>query len=235
MPDCKRPNSSKRAPLAALRLRTGTGAGVLWLSFSLLSYPQLSLAIDLVVEALLPGTAVLRIDGRRTTLKEGKSAGGVRLISADSKSAIVEINGQRQQLGVSQRISGQFAAPEKRAVRIPLDQARQYRTNADINGVRVSVIVDTGANIVAMSERHAQTLGIDPSAGTPVRVTTAGSQVPGRNLLLDSVDVGGIRVNSVEATVIKGDFPVDVLLGMSFLEHVQMVDENGVLTLEARF
>ncbi|MEM9397666.1 MAG: retroviral-like aspartic protease family protein, partial [Pseudomonadota bacterium] len=134
---------------------------MLWLSFSLLSYPQLSLAIDLVVEALLPGTAVLRIDGRRTTLKEGKSAGGVRLISADSKSAIVEINGQRQQLGVSQRISGQFAAPEKRTVRIPLDQARQYRTNADINGVRVSVIVDTGANIVAMSERHAQTLGID--------------------------------------------------------------------------
>ncbi|MEO0435980.1 MAG: TIGR02281 family clan AA aspartic protease [Pseudomonadota bacterium] len=235
MPEQNSPYSRKTRYATALRMRVLGRAYVLCLGFTLLSYAQESLAVDLVVEALLPGTAVLRIDGRRTTLKVGKSSGGVRLISADAKSAVVEINGQRQQLGVSQRISGQFSAPEKRAVRIPLDQARQYRTNAEINGVRISVIVDTGANIIAMSERHAQLLGIDPTVGTQVRVTTAGSQVPGRSLLLDSVDVGGIRVHSVEATVIKGDFPVDVLLGMSFLEHVQMVDENGVLTLEARF
>ncbi|MEM8941821.1 MAG: TIGR02281 family clan AA aspartic protease [Pseudomonadota bacterium] len=193
------------------------------------------LAVDVIVEALFPKLAVLRIDGARATLKQGETTRGVRLISSDAQKAVIEVNGKRQELRVSQRISSAFSAPQKRTVTIPRSAQMQYRTMAEINGRRVDVLVDTGANIVAMSRLHARALGIDPSQGTPVRVTTAGSQETARQVVLSSVDVGGIRVNSVAATVIDSDFPEDVLLGMSFLQHVDLDEKNGVMTLEARF
>ena len=59
--------------------------------------------------------------------------------------------------------------------------------------------------------------------------------MPARRVNLDVVDVGGIRINNVAATVIDGEFPVTILLGMSFLQHVTINDSNGVLTLTAKY
>lgn len=196
---------------------------------------QSAFAMDVVVEALLPGVAVVRIDGQRVTLREGKVTKGVRLIEADAKSALIEVEGKTQRLGVSQRISTSFSKPAERVVTIPRNNQMQYLTNAEINGTRLSVLVDTGANIVALNSRHAAAVGIDPSEGQPSTVQTAGSVVPARRVNLDVVDVGGIRINNVAATVIDGEFPVTILLGMSFLQHVTINDSNGVLTLKARY
>ena len=48
---------------------------------------------------------------------------------------------------------------------------------------------------------------------------------------LRSVSVGGIRVENVQATVLEGDFPSTILLGMTYLQHVDMEENNGVLSL----
>ena len=48
---------------------------------------------------------------------------------------------------------------------------------------------------------------------------------------LRSVNVGGIKVNNVPATVIEGEFPNYVLLGMTYLRHVKMEENQGVMTL----
>ena len=192
-------------------------------------------ASDLVVEALLPGIAVLKIDGIRTTLREGETQQGVRLISADARTAVVEIGGRQQQLQVSQRISGQFTKPEERSVRVARNEQMQYRTTAEINGVRLPVIVDTGANVVAMNSAHAERMGIDDEEGIPSQVQTAGSVVPARSVTLDTVSVGGIRIDSVDATVIDGPHPAVILLGMSYLQHVNLEERDGVLTLRARW
>jgi aspartyl protease family protein len=194
-----------------------------------------ALAADIVVEALLPGVAVMQIDGRRVTLRAGQSEQGVRLVAADARAAVVEINGQQQRLRVSQRISAQFSEPRERSVVIPRDDQMQYRTTVEINGVRVPAIVDTGANIVALNGRHARAVGIGADEGQPSQVQTAGSLVPARRVQLDSVNVGGIRVDAVAATVIDGEFPAVVLLGMSYLQHVELEDRAGVLTLKARW
>ena len=192
-------------------------------------------AADIVVEALLPGVAVMQIDGRRVTLRAGQSEQGVKLLSADAQVAVVEISGQQQRLRVSQRISAQFAEPQQRSISIPRDEQMQYRTTAEINGVRLPVVVDTGANIVALNSRHARAVGLDPEEGIPSQVQTAGSVVPARRVRLDSVSVGGIRIDAVDATIIDGDFPAVVLLGMSYLQHVELEDRGGVLTLRARW
>lgn len=192
-------------------------------------------ATEIQVEALLPGLAVMQIDGRRVTLREGQSDSGVKLLAADAQSALVEVGGRQQRLRVSQRISGQFAAPAERSITIPRNDQMQYVTTAEINNVRLSVIVDTGANIIALNRRDARAVGIANDEGVAARVQTAGSIVPARRVVLDAVTVGGIRVEGVAATVIDGDQPSVALLGMSFLQHVDIQEQGGILTLKARW
>jgi aspartyl protease family protein len=194
-----------------------------------------ALAGDAWVEALLPGMAVLQIDGARVMLRVGEAHGDLRLIAADSRSATVEVGGERRRLEVSERISGSFTRPERPSVVVRRDSQLQYRTTAELNGVRMPVIVDTGANIVAMNAAHAKSLGIDPDAGIAAQVQTASAVLPARRVMLDSVSVGGIRVNAVAATIIDGSQPATVLLGMSFLQHVEMREVDGILTLRGRW
>ncbi|WOJ96780.1 TIGR02281 family clan AA aspartic protease [Congregibacter brevis] len=193
------------------------------------------LKAEILVEALLPGLAVMKIDGQRVTLREGQSEGGVLLLTADAQSALVEIGGQQQRLRVSQRISGQFSEPKERSVAIPRNEQMQYVTSAEINNIRLAMLVDTGANIIALNSRDARAVGIAEDEGVAARVQTAGSIVPARRVLLDSVIVGGIRVDGVAATVIEGEQPSVALLGMSFLQHVDMQEQSGILTLKARW
>ena len=93
------------------------------------------------------------------------------------------------------------------------------------------MLVDTGANVVALNSAQAGTLGVDYSAGTTARVETASGMVNAWYVTLQSVDVGGIRVDNVEATVVEGDFPSTILLGMTYLRHVKMEETDGVLSL----
>ena len=107
----------------------------------------------------------------------------------------------------------------------------QYITTAQINGRQLEVLVDTGANLVAMNENHARRIGLDLEKATPARVETASGMAKAWTLNLRSVNVGGIKVNNVPATVIEGEFPNYVLLGMTYLRHVKMEENQGVMTL----
>ena len=183
------------------------------------------------VEALFTGAAVLKIDGQRKTLKVGETYGGVKLLAARSQTCTLEVDGRQTVLGISRRISSNFEQPQEQVVTIQRDARLQYQTNATINGRSIPVLVDTGANVVAMSSAHAQTLGLDYSAGIPSRVETASGMVDAHLVNLASVSVGGIQVRNVRATVVEGNFPMTILLGMTYLEHVKMEENNGVLSL----
>ncbi len=89
---------------------------------------------ELVVEATLPGLVVLQIDRQRVTLRNGQSHGSVRLLEANSREAVLVVNGEEVRLGVSQRISGSFTVPEKRSLDVPRNDQLQYRSTAEING-----------------------------------------------------------------------------------------------------
>ncbi len=199
----------------------------------LLCYSALAVSetAGLQVQALLPNTAVVKIDGRQYTLRAGDTRAGVTLIAADSRQATFEIGGQQHTLGVSQRIGSNYSAPEKREVTIRRDDRLQYLTQARFNGTTVQVLVDTGANLVAMSTEHAERIGVDYESGIETEVETASGVNDAWFIKLRSVDVGGIRVENVEATVIDGDYPSIVLLGMSYLRHVEMRESGGILSL----
>ena len=183
------------------------------------------------VEALFTNAAALRIDGERKMLKAGQSYKGVTLVAAHSGTATLEVDGKTLELGLSRRIGARYEVPEAQVVSIPRDAMMQYQTNASINGRSMQVLVDTGANVVALNSAHAQALGVDYTAGAPARVETASGTASAWVVTLKSVDVGGIRVDNVQATVVEGDFPSTVLLGMTYLRHVQMEETGGVLSL----
>jgi aspartyl protease family protein len=199
--------------------------------FALLLSALPAYATDIEVQALFTNAAMIKIDGQSKMLKVGQSFGGVTLLESTSQAAVIELNGKQQQVTVSQRISGNFQQPTSREVAIPRDSMMQYISQAEINGRRVQVMVDTGANIVALNSRQAESLGVDFRSGTPTRVATASGVVEAWVVMLDSVDVGGIRVERVEASVIEGGYPATILLGMTYLRHVEMKEKNGILHL----
>lgn len=183
------------------------------------------------VEALFTDAAVLRIDGQRKMLRVGQSFRGVTLVAAYSKTATLEFDGEPMVLGLSRRIGTNYEAASERVVRIQRDAMLQYQTTVVINGHSMQALVDTGANVVALNSIQARAIGIDYRAGIPARVETASGSVEAWVVTLGSVSVGGIRVDNVQASVVEGEFPGTVLLGMTFLKHVKLQEGNGVLSL----
>ena len=188
------------------------------------------------VQALMNDAALLRIGDKQHMLRNGqRSPEGILLVSADTHRALIEVEGQRKELKLSQRIAGNFAAADTTEVRIDRNAQAQYLTTASINGHLTSVIVDTGANTVALSGAQAAMLGLDYHRGKPTHVATASGVANAYSIQLDNVAVGGVSAPYVLATVIEGDFPVVTLLGMSFLQRVGMREENGALFLKQKF
>ena len=82
-------------------------------------------ASEIEVQALFTDAAMLKIQGKSKLLKIGHSYGGVTLLEADSRSAVIEIAGERRRVTVSQRISTSFETPTTRQISIPRDAMMQ--------------------------------------------------------------------------------------------------------------
>jgi aspartyl protease family protein len=190
---------------------------------------------DVEVKGLFKNAALLAIDGEQKLVKAGQTWKGVTVVEANSREVIVSLGGERQTLTVSSRIHTNFEDPATRTVRIPKNANAQYITNAEINGRRSPVLVDTGANIIAMNMIDAARLGVSLPDQPNGRVATASGMVAGYTVFLDSVDVGGIKVHNVQATVLSGNFPQTILLGMSYLRHVKMEESDGILLLTSKY
>jgi aspartyl protease family protein len=196
-------------------------------------------AADITVNALFSGKAVLVIDGGKPqTLSAGQTtAQGVKLVSADSESAVIEYKGERQTLGMGQgtRVGSPSAARGAEQVTLTADARGHFITTGSINGLSVRFVVDTGATSVAISTTEARRLGINYLAGQAGRVSTANGSAPAYLVKLDNVHVGDITLTNVEGTVVDGAGLNVALLGMSFLNRTQMVRDGDKLTLTRRF
>lgn len=203
----------------------------------LLNLPMLAAraeSIDIDVVGLFKNAAMLIINGDQQLLKTGqRSPEGVSLVSADSRSATIELNGETMTLDLSSKISTKFAAHVPATVAIQRHN-EQYLTTGVINGVPVTFVIDTGATLLAMNSAHAAALGLDMSRARPMRAYTASGSVAALQLVLDQVEVGEIQVSNVLAAVLPGDNPANLLLGMSFLRHVEMSEKAGLMLLKGR-
>ncbi|WP_461481908.1 retropepsin-like aspartic protease family protein [Porticoccus sp.] len=193
-------------------------------------------APDIRVHGLFGGSAVLVINGKQRLLKKGQtSPEGVTLIEADSRQALLEVEGKRMSLGLSEHISSSFKAAEVAEVRIPRADNGHYLVSGFINGRPVDFMIDTGATSIAMNLHHAEQLGVNFRQGKKSVASTAGGMVSTYQVPVDKLTIGNITLHQVEATVVIGDFPSQVLLGNSFLSRVEMTEEEGVMVLRTKF
>jgi len=54
-------------------------------------------------------------------------------------------------------------------------------------------------------------------------------------MMVDEMSVAGITARNVQVAVIDGSYPVEILLGMTFLRQVTMRENEGVMTLTQKF
>ena len=77
-------------------------------------------------------------------------------------------------------------------------------------------------------------IGLDPGKGQSSTAMTANGMVSVSRVKLDSVRVGEITLNNVDALLHQQDMPV-ALLGMSFLNRMEMQRNGETMTLKKRY
>ncbi|MDB5866052.1 MAG: hypothetical protein JWO70_3858 [Betaproteobacteria bacterium] len=205
----------------------------------LLSLTGEALAADIAVSALFNGKALITVDnGKPRMMSVGEtSSEGVKLLTATSESAVIEYAGKRQTLllGQGTRIGSASAGAGSGQVTLSAGAGGHFWAPGAINGVSIRFLVDTGATSVALSSDAAKRLGLNYTAGARVPIKTANATINGYRISLDTVRVGDITLNSVEGIVLEGRYPEEALLGMSFLNRMQMKRDGDTLTLVRRY
>jgi aspartyl protease family protein len=191
-------------------------------------------ATDLNVVGLFGDKAVVSINGGSPrTLRAGqRTPEGVALVAVDRDSATFEIDGQRRTLRLGQPYVSRGAGGN--SVTIKADQRGMFWTEGQVNGGSVRFLVDTGATTITLSAGDARRLGIDYLKGPRGLVQTAAGTTVAYKVTLDSVRVGDLAINQVDALVIEAGPPF-VLLGMSFLKRTEIRHEGETMVLIKRF
>lgn len=186
------------------------------------------------VVALFTGKAVILIDGRRQLIADGDiTEEGVEAVRINSSRAILRVEGEELVLTLSNRIGGPYQ--KKKVITESVYKLRngQFIAAGGINGVPVQFMIDTGASSVAISATEARRIGIDyEKKGRPVQVSTASHNWPAYALTFDKVRVGQIELRNIAGIVVDSDKPDVPLLGMSFLNQLDVSTQGQVMTLK---
>lgn len=207
----------------------------IFLAITSLFLSGLAQATDIDLIGLFPGKAVLVVDGGNPkTYSTGSTiSGGVKLVNVTDSSATIEENGKRQTITLGGNVRS-TASSGPASVTLQPDGQGHYVVQGQINGGTARMLLDTGASTVALPASDAVRLGIDYKKGQVGYANTANGQTQVYRVMLNSVKVGDIQINQVEGTVHESGLPI-ILLGMSFLNRMEMRREGGQMMLIKRF
>lgn len=104
-----------------------------------------------------------------------------------------------------------------------------YLVSGLINGAAANFLLDTGATDVVMSEQLAQQASLE--RGFPTRALTANGEVIVYSAIVDTLEIGGIVLREVRASINPAMGGNTVLLGMSALQHIEFTQRGNSLTL----
>lgn len=194
-------------------------------------------ATDVSLVGLYAGKALVVIDGGRPQpIPVDSTIQGVKLLAIeDGGVAHFLVDGRRHRLTVGQHaVSAGNDVREAASVTLTADQKGHFYTIGTVNGAPMRFLVDTGATLIAMGKTDADHANIDYRKGTPGTSMTANGPARIWKVTLNSVRVGDVMLNQVDAAVHEQDLPI-VLLGMSFLNRMTMKRDGQTMTLKKRF
>jgi aspartyl protease family protein len=103
-----------------------------------------------------------------------------------------------------------------------------YRAETEVNGVKLKLMIDTGASMVLIPFERVAEIGIDPeSLDFSMPVTTANGRSTVAPIRLSSIKIGPIAVFDVPAAVAQPGRLKIGLLGMSFLDRLEETTFRG--------
>ena len=109
------------------------------------------------------------------------------------------------------------------------NRAGHYVAPGKINGTDVTFLLDTGATTISIPEAVANKIGLEK--GFRSDVSTANGNITVYNSTLDSVQLGGIKLLDIRGHINPYMDGETVLLGMSFMKHLEITQKGNTLTL----
>lgn len=201
----------------------------------LLFYPITCFPVDKIkVDGLFKDKAIITINGQQRLLSKGKtSPEGITLVSANSREAVILVDGKEQTLKLGSHIGSEFTSDKKqKIVTIAPTTNGMYMVNGSINGFQVEFLVDTGATLISMNKHNAKRIGLNYRLDGEEGASYTASGIDKVYLMnLDKVKVGEIELSDVDASVHDGDHPQVILLGNSFLGKLDLLREGKLLKL----
>ena len=109
------------------------------------------------------------------------------------------------------------ASPTSGAL-VPLPAGAPIMVDAQVNGVQLRLVLDTGADRTVISPAALSRAGIDMTVGTPFKITGVTGSSPAALVNVPRLDVAGAQVGpiGVVAFAVPGEF--DGLLGRDVLD-----------------
>ncbi len=193
-------------------------------------------ALDVSVVGLFPNKAVVQIEGGalRTIAVGQKARDDVTLLSVTRDSATFDIQGRRVELGVVSARRQARPVVEANYAEVQTNERGDLVADGEVNGKPIRFVVDTGATLITLPAREASRLGLDYQSGQKTMIATANGEVVAYRLKLATVRVGEMSVHDVDAVIAESNSLPIALLGMSFLNRVNMKREGSVMTLTKR-
>jgi len=192
-------------------------------------------AQDVGLAGIMGSRALLMIDGGEPqAVAVGQSLAGVKVVSVQGDQVVVEIAGKKRPLRVGQHAIGAAAADGSGKIVMTADNQGHFYVTGSVNGAAVRFMVDTGATMVSLGASDARRIGLDFNRGQKAMTQTANGQTLVSKVKLDTVRIGDVTLHNVDALIHQNEMPM-ALLGMSFLNRMEMQRDGGTMTLRKRF
>lgn len=115
-----------------------------------------------------------------------------------------------------------------RTVAVARTEGGDFAVNAEINGARIAMVLDTGASSVVLTREDAKAAGLPIEVlNYTVNIDTANGRTRAAPVTLDRIAVGSLVEHSVDALVAQPGQLKTSLLGMSFLNRLQSWEVRG--------
>lgn len=141
---------------------------------------------------------------------------------------------QHKQPGAQSSAGIAQSRPSGRSVELKSGRNGHFFAEAEINGRRVDIMIDTGASIVALTYEDAVTAGVSPrDSDFTHRVSTANGTARVAPVMLSRVQIGDVMVRNVQAAVAEPGKLHVTLVGNSFLSRLARYEmRSGRMLLE---
>jgi aspartyl protease family protein len=136
---------------------------------------------------------------------------------------------QEKQYNPNQDLSLNTDGEGVRELRLQRNRAGHYVADGTINDVAVVFLLDTGASDISVPAELAQEIGL--KRGASMVYQTANGAIKVYATRLAKVNLGGIVLRQVRASINPKMQGNEVLLGMSFLKHLEFTQRGDELII----